>query len=76
VAEALQFDLNEIVKYARRMIALSPQPLDEKLKWIDNLLQRDIDDDAKKAYLAASIMNDFTRGALDDFLRESKKRRT
>jgi hypothetical protein len=45
------------------------------LKWIDSLLQRDIDEDVKKAYLAASVMNDFTRGALDDFLRERKNRR-
>jgi hypothetical protein len=75
VAEALRCDLNEIVKYAHQMIALSPQPLDEKLKWIDSLLQRDIDEDVKKAYLAASVMNDFTRGALDDFIRERKKQK-
>lgn len=78
LAEALRYDLEEIVKYARRMIAISPQQQkpEEKLSLIDSLLERNIDDDAKKTYLVALVMNDFTRSALDDFIRERKNRRT
>ncbi|MGH9936285.1 MAG: hypothetical protein ACREAM_08565 [Blastocatellia bacterium] len=75
LGEALRFDLEDIVKYARQMVAISPRQLDDKLKWIDSLLERNIDEDAKKTYLAALVMNDFTRGALDDFIRERKNRR-
>ena len=77
LAETLRFDLEEIVNYTRRMIAISPQQQkpDDKLTWIDSLLERDIDDDAKKTYLVALVMNDFTRGALDDFIKEHKNRR-
>lgn len=75
VAEALRSDLEEIAKYARRLGAISPQQLDDKSKWIDSILERNIDEDAKKTYLIALVMNDFTRGALDDFIRENKKRK-
>ncbi|MGH9754742.1 MAG: hypothetical protein ACREA2_18345 [Blastocatellia bacterium] len=75
VAEALRSDLEEIAKYARRIIIISPQQIDDKSKWIDSILERNIDEDAKKTYLVALIMNDFTRGALDDFIRENKKRK-
>ena len=31
-------------------------------------------DEIKKAYLVALVMNTFTRSALDDFIKENKKR--
>lgn len=74
LAEALRFDLDDLVKFARRMIAISPQHVDDTL--IDKTLARDVDEDSKKAYLAALVMDTFTRSALDDFIRERKTRRT
>jgi hypothetical protein len=73
LADALKFELEDMVKFARRMIAISPQHVDDAL--IDKTLERKVDEDAKKAYLAALVMDTFTRGALDDFIRENKKRR-
>ncbi|MDX2033455.1 MAG: hypothetical protein SF339_22455 [Blastocatellia bacterium] len=72
LTEALRFDLWELERYARRMIALSPQAVDDSI--IDRTLQRPVDDDAKKAYLAALVMDTFTRSALDDFIKEQQRR--
>jgi len=74
LAEALKFDLDDLVKFARRMIAISPQRVDDTL--IDKTLDRNVDEDSKKAYLAALVMDTFTRSALDDFIRERKNRKT
>ncbi len=71
LTEALRFELGDLERYARRMIALSPQQVDATL--IDKVLERNIDDEAKKAYLAALVMDTFTRSALDDFIREKRK---
>jgi hypothetical protein len=73
LAEALKFDLDDLVKFARRMIAISPQRVDHTL--IDKTLERNVDEDSKKAYLAALVMDTFTRSALDDFIKERKNRR-
>jgi hypothetical protein len=73
LADALKFELDDMVKFARQMIAISPQHVDDTL--IDKTLERNVDVDAKKAYLAALVMDTFTRGALDDFIRQNKKRR-
>ncbi len=73
LTEVLKFDLEDLVKFARRMIAISPQHVDDSL--IDKTLERNVDEDAKKAYLAALVMDTFTRSALDDFLKERKHRR-
>ncbi len=73
--EALRFDLEEMAKFTRRIVTISPQQTPEKLKWIDSLMERNIDEDTKKVHLAALVMNDFSRSALDDFIRENKKRR-
>jgi hypothetical protein len=75
LTEALRFDLDEMAKYTRRIITISPQQLPEKLKWIDSLMDRNVDEDTKKVHLAALVMNEFSRGALDDFIRENKKRK-
>jgi hypothetical protein len=72
LTDALRFDLADLEKFARRMIALSPQSVDDTI--IDRVLDRDVDDEAKKAYLAALMMNTFTRSALDDFIRERRNR--
>ena len=72
LTDALRFDLDDLVAFARRMIALSPQSVDDAI--IDRVLERNVDEDAKKAYLAALVMNTFTRSALDDFIRERRNR--
>ncbi|QQS46110.1 MAG: hypothetical protein IPM66_19675 [Acidobacteriota bacterium] len=71
LTRTLTYDLGDIEKYVRRMIAMSPQPVDTE--YIDRVMQRPDDDDVKKAFLAAFLMNTFTRSAIDDFLRELKK---
>lgn len=71
----LQFELATLEQHARRMIALSPQPMKDDL--IGEVMKREVGDEIKKAYLVALVMNTFTRSALDDFIkenRESKKR--
>ncbi len=75
LAEALRFDLEEMAKYTRRIVTISPQQAPEKLNLIDSLMGRNINEETKKVYLAALVMNDFSRGALDDFIRENKKRK-
>lgn len=72
LARATRFDLQDLEKYARQMSAISPQQID--LKFIDELMARNVDEDYKKALLVALVMNTFTRDALDDFLRENKGR--
>jgi hypothetical protein len=75
LSEVLKSDLDDLVKFTRRMVAISPQPVDPTL--IDKTLERNVDEDAKKAYLAALVMDTFTRSALDDFIKErGKTRRT
>ncbi len=73
LSKALEFPLEEMTKYARRMIVVSPQRIPDSV--IDQTLQRNVDDDAKKAYLAVLLMDNFTRSALDDFITERRKRR-
>jgi hypothetical protein len=73
LARTTRFDLNELEKYARRMSAVSPQHIDPN--FIDQLMQRQVDEDYKKALLVALVMNTFTRSALEDFLREHRERR-
>lgn len=72
LALATNVPLNDLEKYARQMSAISPQQID--LKFIDELMQRQMDEDYKKALLVALVMNTFTRDAIDDFLRENKIR--
>ena len=69
---ALSSDLAELEGFARRMIAISPQPVADEL--IDQVMQRNVNEEAKKAYLAALVMNTFTRSALEDFIREQRQR--
>jgi hypothetical protein len=54
------------------MSAISPQQIDSN--FIDQLMQREVDEDYKKALLVALVMNTFTSDALDDFLRENKNK--
>lgn len=72
LARATRIPLPELETYARQMSALSPQKID--MKFIDELMQRSVDDDYKKALLVALIMNTFTPDAIEDFLRENKTR--
>ena len=72
LARATRIPLPELEKYARQMSALSPQKID--MKFIDELMQRQVDDEYKKALLVALIMNTFTPDAIEDFLRENKTR--
>ncbi len=72
LARATRFDLQDLEKYARQMSAISPQQID--LKFIDELMARNVDEDYKKALLVALVMNTFTRDALDDFLKENKNK--
>ncbi|MFN0123793.1 MAG: hypothetical protein ACKV2V_25100, partial [Blastocatellia bacterium] len=71
MSDAARYSLDDLEKFARRMLAFSPQQIDPKV--IDEVLQREMDEDAKKAYLAALLMNTFTRSALDDFIRGRRK---
>lgn len=71
LTKTLGYDLNDIEKYVRRMTAMSPQPVDSS--YIDRVMQRPEDEEVKKAFLAAFLMNTFTRSAIEDFLREYKK---
>jgi hypothetical protein len=72
LTDTLRFDRADLEKYARRMIAMSLQQTDDEK--LDRALDRSTDDDAKKAYLAAFVMNTFTRSALDDFIKEQKNK--
>lgn len=67
-------DLKDLERYARRMSAISPQQVAPD--FIEQVMQRAIDDDAKKAHLVALLMDNFTRGALDDFLKDNKNKTT
>lgn len=67
-----RFALGDLEKYARQMSAVSPQQIAPD--FIDLVMQRDVDDDYKKALLVALLMNNFTRDALDDFIKEYRKR--
>lgn len=42
---------------------------------IDQLMQRAVDEDYKKALLVALVMNTYTRSALDDFIKEQREYR-
>lgn len=72
LARTTRFALDDLEKYARQMSAISPQQIDSN--FIDQLMQREVDEDYKKALLVALVMNTFTRDALDDFLRENKNK--
>lgn len=67
----LQYDLTTLEQHARRMIALSPQPMEDDL--IDRAMKREVNDEIKKAYLVALVMNTFTRSALEDFIKENRE---
>jgi len=68
----MQFNLADLERYARRMSAISPQQINQE--FIDKVMQRPVDDDAKKAHLVALLMDNFTRDAIDDFLKENRNR--
>lgn len=71
MSTALHQDLPALETFARRMIAFSPQVVDPAI--VDQVLARQTTDEVKKAYLAALVMNTFTRSALEDFIKENKR---
>ena len=44
--------------------------------YIDRIMQRQMDEELKKAYLAAFILTHFGRDTLDDFLKAQRKAKT
>jgi hypothetical protein len=38
-------------------------------------MERNVDEDTKKVHLAAFLMNDFSRDALEDFIKENKRQK-
>jgi len=72
LSRVMQFSLTDLERYARRMSAISPQQISQD--FIDKVMQRAIDDDAKKAHLVALLMDNFTRDAIDDFIKENRNR--
>ncbi len=67
-----RYALGDLEKYARQMSAVSPQHIAPD--YIDQVVQRNVDDDYKKALLVALLMDNFTRDAIDDFIRENRNR--
>ncbi len=67
-----RYALGDLEKYARQMSAVSPQQIAPD--YIDQVVNRDVDDDYKKALLVALLMDNFTRDAIDDFIRENRNR--
>lgn len=72
LTRVMQTDLKDLERYARHMSAVSPQQI--SADFIDLVMQRNVDEDAKKAHLTALLINTFNRHVLDDFIRETKKK--
>lgn len=67
-----RYPLADLEKYARQMSAVSPQQIAPD--FIDQVTQRNVDEDYKKALLVALLMDNFTRDAIDDFIKENRNR--
>lgn len=79
VTSATQYDLDVLERYAR--LAQIASPLQEEQgasadSYIDRIMQRQMDEELKKAYLAAFILTHFGRDTLDDFLTGQRKVKT
>jgi hypothetical protein len=63
----IQHDLQRLARYARTVTIASPLPPEESEQFITNILRRNVEDEIKKALLAAFILR-FGRDTLADFL--------
>ena len=79
VTTATQYDLGILERYARLAQIASPLQGEQGASedsYIDRIMQRQMDDELKKAYLAAFILTHFGRDTLDDFLKAQRKGKT
>ncbi|MCS7061478.1 MAG: hypothetical protein RMN25_09980 [Anaerolineae bacterium] len=76
VNKAIELDLAALEKQARLLIATAPlQGGAEATQYVDQVLQRPDVEDIKKALLAAFIMNNFSRSALEDWVAQHKSQK-
>lgn len=70
VNKAIELDLAALEKQARLLIATAPLQggVSEASRYVDQVMQRPDVQDIKKALLAAFIMNNFSRSALEDLV--------
>lgn len=76
VEQAMQHDLAALVRHARIALIASPLQENEGMpedNYIDRILARELDDDVKKAMLAAFILQYFGRETLEEHLHNPAK---
>ena len=79
VTAATQYDLGVLERYARLAQIASPLQGEQGTSednFIDRIIQSQRDEELKKAYLAAFILEHFGRDTLDDFLKAQRKAKT
>jgi len=77
VTNATEQELGELEKYARLALIASPLQNEQGVPadaFIDKIMQRDVQDELKKALLASFVMSSFGRATLEDFLRTQRRR--
>ena len=76
VTTATQHELSALERFARLVQIASPLQDDQSggsESFIDRIMKRKDEDEIKKAYLAAFVMEHFGRHTLDDFLRSQRQ---
>ena len=75
IIRATQCELADLASHARLLLVASPlQEGEEASAILDNIISGSDADDKKKALLAAFILTNFGREALDAFVRQKKRR--
>lgn len=72
LAQAIRYNLADILTFTRNQIAISPQQGETKetLDYVDTIIQRNITEEEKKAYLIAVLLNRFGRPTLEELLKK------
>lgn len=79
VTSATRYDIGLLEHYARLALIASPLQTEEGLpadSYIDAILQRQSNEEIKKALLAAFVMANFGRDMLQDFIKEQRRKPT
>jgi len=79
VTSVTTYDLDLLEHYARLALIASPLQTEEGLpadSFIDAILQRQANEEIKKALLAAFVMANFGRDMLQDFIKEQRRKPT
>jgi hypothetical protein len=73
---AIQFDMDDLERQARKLVIVQPLQVESGASaedFISEIVQKDVERSIKKAYLVAFILSNFGRTTLSDFIEHTTK---